>query len=74
MYKFLKPGIREATSNELQLWKNSVAGNNSSNLIISQFAKRMGFSNIEKEMREIYEIKLSTSTIFIITNKVKHAA
>ncbi|CDF22445.1 transposase [Prevotella sp. CAG:617] len=51
-----------------------MAGNNSSNLIISQFAKRMGFSNIEKEMREIYEIKLSTSTIFIITNKVKHAA
>ena len=74
MYKFLKPDIREATCNELQLWKNSVAGNNSSNLIISQFAKRMGFSNIEKEMREIYEIKLSTSTIFIITNKVKHAA
>ena len=29
----------------------------------------MSVSNIEEEMREIYEIELSTSAISIITNK-----
>ena len=30
----------------------------------------MSVSDIEEEMREIYEIELSTSVIYIITNKV----
>ena len=34
----------------------------------------MSVSDIEEEMREIYEIELSTSAISIITNKVNQAA
>jgi len=34
----------------------------------------MSVSDIEKEMREIYEIELSTSAISVITNKVNRAA
>ena len=38
--------------------------------LISLYAKGMSVSDIEEEMREIYEIELSTSAISIITNKV----
>ena len=34
----------------------------------------MSVSDIEEDMREIYEIKLSTSDISIITNKVNQAS
>lgn len=34
----------------------------------------MRVSDVEDELREIYEINLSGSTISIITNKVTHAA
>ena len=34
----------------------------------------MSVSDIEEDMREIYEIKLSTSAISIITNKVTSAS
>ena len=34
----------------------------------------MSVSDIEEEMREIYEIELSTSAISIITNKVNQAS
>ena len=43
-------------------------------LVISLYAKGMSVSDIEKEMREIYEIELSTSAISVITNKVNQAA
>ena len=43
-------------------------------LVISLYAKGMSVSDIEEEMREIYEIELSTSAISIITNKVDQAA
>ena len=43
-------------------------------LVISLDAKGMSVSDIEEEMREIYEIELSTSAISIITNKVNQAA
>ncbi len=43
-------------------------------LVISLYAKGMSVSDIEEEMREIYEIELSTSAISIITNKVNQAA
>ena len=42
-------------------------------LVISLYAKGMSVSDIEEEMREIYEIELSTSAISIITNKVNQA-
>ena len=43
-------------------------------LVISLYAKGMSVSDIEEEMREIYEIELSTSAISINTNKVNQAA
>ncbi len=43
-------------------------------LVISLYAKGMSVSDIEEEMREIYEMELSTSAISIITNKVNQAA
>ena len=43
-------------------------------LVISLYAKGMSVSDIEEDMREIYEIKLSTSAISIITNKVTSAS
>ena len=43
-------------------------------LVISLYAKGMSVSDIEEEMREIYEIELSTSAISIIINKVNQAA
>lgn len=42
-------------------------------LVISLYAKGMSVSDIEEEMREIYEIDLSISAISIITNKVNQA-
>lgn len=43
-------------------------------LVISLYAKGVSVSDIGEEMREIYEIELSTSAISIITNKVNQAA
>ena len=39
-------------------------------LVISLYAKGMSVSDIEEELRSIYEINLSGSSISIITNKV----
>ena len=39
-------------------------------LVISLYAKGMSVSDIEEEIREIYEIELFTSAISIIINKV----
>lgn len=43
-------------------------------LVILLYAKGMSVSDIEDELRDIYEIKLSSSAISIITNKVTQAA
>ena len=43
-------------------------------LVISLYAKGMSVSDIEDELRNIYEINLSGSSISIITNKVTQAA
>jgi len=43
-------------------------------LVISLYAKGMSVSDIEEELRSIYEINLSGSSISIITNKVTQAA
>ncbi|MGB4618588.1 MAG: IS256 family transposase, partial [Bacteroidales bacterium] len=42
-------------------------------LVISLYAKGMSVSDIEEELRSIYEINLSGSSISIITNKVTQA-
>lgn len=43
-------------------------------LVISLYAKGMSVSDIEDELRNIYEINLSGSSVSIITNKVTQAA
>ena len=43
-------------------------------LVISLYAKGMSVSDIEDELRSIYEINLSGSSVSIITNKVTQAA
>lgn len=43
-------------------------------LVISLYAKGISVSDIQEEMRKIYKIELSTSAIFLITNKVNQAA
>jgi len=43
-------------------------------LVISLYAKGMSVSDIEEEMKEIYGINLSTSSISIITNKISQSA
>jgi putative transposase len=43
-------------------------------LVISLYAKGMSVSDIEDELRTIYEISLSGSSVSIITNKVTQAA
>ena len=54
--------------------KHESCGLSIEKLVISLYAKGMSVSDIEEEMREIYEIELSTSAISIITNKVNQAA
>lgn len=43
-------------------------------LVISLYAKGMSVSDIEEEMKEIYGITLSTSSISVITSKVTQQA
>lgn len=43
-------------------------------LVISLYAKGMSVSDIESEMKEIYDISLSSSSISIITNKINQTA
>lgn len=43
-------------------------------LVISLYAKGMSVSDIEEELRSIYEINLSGSSVSIITNRVTQAA
>jgi len=54
--------------------KHQSRGLNIEKLVISLYAKGMSVSDIEEEMKEIYEINLSTSAISIITNKVTQQA
>lgn len=43
-------------------------------LVISLYAKGMSISDIEDELRDIYDINLSSSAISLITNKVMQSA
>ena len=54
--------------------KHKSRGFSIENLVISLYAKGMSVSDIEEEIRELYEIELSTSAISIITNKVNQTA
>ena len=68
------PRDREASFNPMIVPKRQNMVDGLENVIVSLYAKGMSVSDIEEEMREIYEIELSTSAISIITNKVNQAA
>ncbi len=68
------PRDRNGQFEPIAVPKHESRGLSIEKLVISLYAKGMSVSDIEEEMREIYEIELSTSAISIITNKVNQAA
>jgi len=54
--------------------KHANKGMSLEKLVISLYAKGLSTSDIEDELRDIYQINLSSSAISIITNKVTQAA
>ena len=64
------PRDRNGEFNPIVVPKHESRGLSIEKLVISLYSKGMSVSDIEEEMREIYEIELSTSAISIITNKV----
>ena len=68
------PRDRNGKFEPIAVPKHESRGLSIERLVISLYAKGMSVSDIEDEMREIYEIELSTSAISIITSKVNQAA
>ena len=68
------PRDRNGQFEPIAVPKHESRGLSIEKLVISLYAKGMSVSDIEEEMREIYEIELSTSAISIIINKVNQAA
>ena len=67
------PRDRNGRFEPIAVPKHESRGLSIEKLVISLYAKGMSVSDIEEEMREIYEIELSTSVISIIANKVYQA-
>ena len=67
------PRDRNGQFEPIAVSKHESCGLSIEKLIISLYVKGMSAFDIEEEMREIYEIDLSTSAISIITNKVNQA-
>lgn len=68
------PRDRRSEFDPVVVPKHQSRGLSIEKLVISLYAKGMSVSDIEDELREIYEINLSSSAISIITNKVTQAA
>ena len=68
------PRDRNGQFEPIAVPKHESRGLSIEKLVISLYAKGMSVSDIEEEMREIYEIELSTSAISIIINKVNQVA
>ena len=68
------PRDRNGQFEPIAVPKHESRGLSIEKLVISLYVKGMSVAYIEEEMREIYEIELSTSAISIITNKVNQAA
>ena len=68
------PRDRKSDFEPVVVPKHESRGLSIERLVISLYAKGMSVSDIEDELRDIYEINLSTSPISIITNKVTQAA
>lgn len=54
--------------------KHEKKGMSLERLVISLYAKGMSVSDIEDELRDIYQVNLSSSVISVITNKVTQSA
>lgn len=68
------PRDRKGEFDPIVVPKHQSRGLSIERLVISLYAKGMSVSDIEDELRDIYQIALSTSSISIITNKVTQAA
>lgn len=68
------PRDRNSDFDPVVVPKHESRGLSIERLVISLYAKGMSVSDIEDELRDIYKINLSTSSISIITNKVTQAA
>jgi transposase-like protein len=68
------PRDREGAFEPIIVPKYQSRGLSIEKLVISLYAKGMSVSDIEEEMKEIYGINLSTSSISIITNKISQTA
>lgn len=68
------PRDRKGEFEPIIIPKHKSRGLSIEKLVISLYAKGMSVSDIEDELRNIYEINLSGSSISIITNKVNQAA
>lgn len=68
------PRDRKGEFDPIVVPKHQSRGLSIERLVISLYAKGMSVSDIEDELRDIYKINLSTSSISIITNKVTQAA
>ena len=64
------PRDRDATFNPIIVPKRGNMVDGIENIIVSLYAKGMSNSDIEEQIREIYNFELSTSTISRITDKV----
>lgn len=64
------PRDRNGTFEPVAVPKRSHLANGIENLVISLYAKGMSVSDIEEQLREIYDFRLSQSTISNITAKV----
>lgn len=64
------PRDREASFNPMLLPKRQSMADGLENVIVSLYAKGMSVSDIEEQIREVYNFELSTSTISRITEPV----
>ena len=68
------PRDREGSFEPIVVPKHEKRGVSLERLVISLYAKGLSVSDIEDELRNIYQVNLSSSAISIITNKVSQAA
>lgn len=68
------PRDRNSAFDPIVVPKHQSRGLSIEKLVISLYAKGMSVSDIEDEMRDIYDITLSSSAISLITNKVMQTA
>jgi putative transposase len=66
------PRDRDATFNPMIIPKRKSMVEGIENVIISLYAKGMSNSDIEEQIREVYDFKVSTSTISRITDRVSN--